>query len=60
MQEIIARKVAGGLLFGEGIRWTGSAIVLSDMLGRRVVQVDPGSGTVTTLVEVENQPNGLI
>ena len=60
MQEIIARKVAGGLLFGEGIRWTGRAIVLSDMLGKRVVQVDPLAGTVTTLVEVENQPNGLI
>ena len=60
MQEIIARKVASGLLFGEGIRWTGRAIVLSDMLGKRVVQVDPLAGTVTTLVEIENQPNGLI
>jgi len=60
MQEIIARKVASGLLFGEGIRWTGQALVLSDMLGRRVVQVDPYAGTVTTLVDIENQPNGLI
>lgn len=60
MQEIMAVKLAGGLLFGEGIRWTGSAIVLSDMLGQRVVRVDPESGNVTTLVEVENQPNGLI
>ncbi|MBI2800723.1 MAG: SMP-30/gluconolactonase/LRE family protein [Gammaproteobacteria bacterium] len=60
MQEIIARKLATGLLFGEGIRWSGHAIVLSDMLGRRVVQVDPIVGTVTTLVEIENQPNGLI
>ena len=60
MQEIIARKLATGLLFGEGIRWTGRMIVLSDMLGRRVVQVDPVSGTVTTLAEIENQPNGLI
>ena len=60
MQEIIARKLATGLLFGEGIRWTGRMIVLSDMIGRRVVQVDPVSGMVTTLAEVENQPNGLI
>ncbi len=60
MQEIIARKIASGLLFGEGIRWTGQALVLSDMLGCRVVQVDPYTGTVTTLVEIENQPNGLI
>jgi sugar lactone lactonase YvrE len=60
MQEIVARKVASGLLFGEGIRWQGPGLVLSDMLGKRVVQVDPYTGTVTTLVEIENQPNGLI
>lgn len=60
MQEIIARKVASGLMFGEGIRWRGQSLVLSDMLGRRVVEVDPYTGTVTTLLEVENQPNGLI
>ena len=60
MEEIIARKVASGLLFGEGIRWTGQALVLSDMLGRRVVEVDPDTGSVKTLVEIENQPNGLI
>ena len=60
MQEIVARKLAGGLSFGEGIRWTGDAIVLSDMLGQRVVRVHPESGAVETLVEVANQPNGLI
>jgi sugar lactone lactonase YvrE len=60
MQEITARTLASGLMFGEGIRWTGKSIVLSDMLGRRVVEVDPGSGVVTTLVEIANQPNGLI
>lgn len=60
MQEIIARKVASGLLFGEGIRWAGRSLVLSDMLGRKVLEVDPYAGTVKTLVEIENQPNGLI
>lgn len=60
MLEIVARKVASGLLFGEGIRWRDPGLVLSDMLGKRVVQVDPYAGTVTTLVEIENQPNGLI
>lgn len=60
MQEIVARKVASGLLFGEGIRWTGHSLVLSDMLGKRVVEVAPDSGQVTTLVEIDNQPNGLI
>jgi len=60
MQEIIARKVASGLLFGEGIRWTGHSLVLSDMLGKRVVEIQPATGQVTTLVEIDNQPNGLI
>lgn len=60
MQEIVARKVASGLLFGEGIRWTGRLLVLSDMLGKRVVEVVPESGQVTTLVNIDNQPNGLI
>ena len=60
MQEVIARKLATGLLFGEGIRWTGAAIVLSDMLAQRVVRVDVETGAVTTVLEVANQPNGLI
>ncbi len=60
MQEIIAQKIASGILFGEGIRWRRNAVVLSDMLGRRVVEIDPASGTLTTLAEVDNQPNGLI
>lgn len=60
MQTIVARKLASGLLFGEGIRWNGRAVVLSDMLGKRVVEVDPDTGVVSTVVEIENQPNGLI
>lgn len=60
MQEIIAQRIATGLVFGEGIRWNGSSIVLSDMLGKRVVNVDVNSGKVTTVVEIETQPNGLI
>lgn len=60
MQEISARKLASGLLFGEGIRWNGAAIVLSDMLAGRVVQVDPSTGSITTLLALANQPNGLI
>lgn len=59
-QEISARKVADGLLFGEGIRWRDDHIVLSDMIGRRVVAVDPGVGDVRTLLAVPEQPNGLV
>jgi len=59
MQEIVAREVASGLMFGEGVRWTGDAIVLSDMLEKRVVKIDVASGEIVTLAEVDNQPNGL-
>ena len=52
MLEIQAKHIATGLMFGEGIRWTGSSIVLSDMLERKVVNVDVHSGQVTTLVEM--------
>ncbi|MFH0731284.1 MAG: SMP-30/gluconolactonase/LRE family protein [Pseudomonadota bacterium] len=60
--NIAAKKVAEGLIFGEGIRWTGSCIVLSDMAGRRVVKVDPASGQLETLYtcEGDNRPNGLV
>ncbi len=61
MIELEARKVAEGLLFGEGIRWLpDGTIVLSDMLGRRVVKVDPASGVVSGLLDVPEQPNGLV
>lgn len=60
--KISAEKVAEGLIFGEGIRWTGSHVVLSDMAGQRVVKVDPSSGKVETIYafEGDNRPNGLV
>lgn len=60
VQDIKVRKVAEGLIFGEGIRWLGDRIVLSDMLGRRVVEVNPASGAIRTLLDVPEQPNGLV
>jgi sugar lactone lactonase YvrE len=59
-EELTARKVATGLLFGEGIRWRGDTIVVSDMIGRKVVRVDPSSGAIATLLDVPEQPNGLV
>lgn len=58
--ELTPRKVADGLLFGEGIRWMGERIVLSDMLGLVVLAVDPSSGRKETLARVPEQPNGLV
>ena len=60
MQEIKATKIADGILFGEGVRWYNDGIVLSDMMGKRVVTVNPETGDVATLLEVPNQPNGLL
>jgi sugar lactone lactonase YvrE len=59
---IFAEKIATGLIFGEGIRWTGSDVVLSDMAGRRVVKLDSGSGDIEKLYafEGDNRPNGLV
>jgi sugar lactone lactonase YvrE len=59
-QMLSARKIADGLIFGEGIRWCKGQIVLSDMVGRRVVSVDPQTGAVDTLMEVPEQPNGIV
>jgi sugar lactone lactonase YvrE len=58
-QVITARKVAEGLIFGEGIRWYNDRIVLSDMAGKQVVRIDPRDGSIETLLDVPNQPNGL-
>ncbi len=58
-EVIVARKVADGLIFGEGIRWYNDSIVLSDMVAKRVVRVGPHDGSIETLLEVPNQPNGL-
>ncbi|MBL4801907.1 MAG: SMP-30/gluconolactonase/LRE family protein [Emcibacter sp.] len=60
--NIAAEKIIDGYVFGEGIRWTGSDVILSDMIGRRVLKLDLANNKLETLYEVqgENQPNGLI
>ena len=60
IKELQAEKIAEGLVFGEGIRWAKDAIILSDMIGRRVVRIDPATGDIQTILTVENQPNGLV
>lgn len=62
MAEVVltAQKLASGLIFGEGIRWDGDRIVLSDMVGCRVVAVSLADGSVETLLDVPDQPNGLV
>ncbi|RJF90274.1 SMP-30/gluconolactonase/LRE family protein [Sphingomonas cavernae] len=59
-KALTARRIAEGLLFGEGIRWRGDEIVLSDMIGERVVAVDPASGAIRTLFDQGIRTNGLV
>ncbi len=60
IEVLEAEKICDGFVFGEGIRWAGDSIIMSDMLGCRVVKIDPDSGSTKTLLELETQPNGLI
>ena len=55
----IAERVAGGFLFGEGLRAIGNRLVFSDMIGRKVLAFDRTNGIMETLFEVAQQPNGL-
>jgi sugar lactone lactonase YvrE len=50
--------VVEGLAFAEGPRWHDGRLWFSDMHDHRVVALNP-DGTLTTIVEVPNQPSGL-
>ena len=56
--ERTTTPLASGLAFGEGPRWHGGRLWLSDMHGRQVVTVDP-AGRLETVVRVEARPSGL-
>lgn len=57
--EIVAERIAGGFLFGEGPRMFAGDLVFSDMIGKKVLRWDRDSDELVTLFEVEGQPNGL-
>lgn len=52
------KHFAGGLVFGEGLRWYDGRLFLSDMLGRTVYAYT-ASGERETLARVPERPNGL-
>lgn len=58
--DIRPRKIADGLIFGEGIRWFGDEIILSDMLAERIVAIDPSTGAIRTIANIPERPNGLV
>lgn len=53
------RLVADGFTFLEGPRWRDGRLYCSDMMGGRVLRIDPESGASETLAEVSEQPSGL-
>ena len=58
MQELTARKIADGLVFGEGPRWRNGKLYVSDMHAGRVVTVDL-DGRIEEVARVPERPSGL-
>jgi len=52
------RRVADGLVFGEGLRWREGRLHLSDLHDRRVLALGP-EGRFEELARVEARPSGL-
>jgi sugar lactone lactonase YvrE len=52
------RRVAEGLVFGEGLRWRDGRLYLSDLHDRKVLALAPG-GALEELARVEARPSGL-
>lgn len=53
------QTVAAGLVFPECPRWHGDALWFSDQHDRRVLRLEPSSGSVSTMAVVPGQPSGL-
>ncbi len=53
------RQVAAGFSYLESPRWRDGRVWLSDFYTHQVVAVDPDSGRVETVCEVEGQPSGI-
>ncbi len=51
--------VLDGLAFAEGPRWHEGRLWFSDMHSRVIQALDPTTGDVETIVEVDGQPSGL-
>ena len=52
------RRLAGGFVFPEGLRWFAGALWLSDIHAHRVYRVSE-SGSVTIIAELDDRPSGL-
>lgn len=59
MKELVLQDFVGGLGFGEGPRWHGGALWLSDIVGHAVLRVDVASGAVERVLRTPGEPSGL-
>lgn len=57
-QEYKVETLASGLFFGEGTRWRGGKLYVSDMLGKKVYTID-AAGNKTVIAEQPHKPNGM-
>ena len=60
-KEVPHEKVGGGLLFGEGPRWSqgDNAYYVSDMIGCKIYRVDDKTHEIEVAIDVPQQPNGM-
>lgn len=59
MRTIRTTVVAEGLSFPEAPRWRDGRLYVSDFLARRIAALDPASGDVETILELDDSPSGL-
>ena len=50
--------LTSGLYFGEGPRWRDGKLYISDMLGKKVYEID-AAGAKKVIAEMPNKPNGM-
>lgn len=59
-RQITAQLLTEGLLFGEAPRYHAGLLYISDMIGKVIYTIDPGTGDKKVFREVEQQPNGMV
>lgn len=59
MRTFQTRAVAKGLRFPEAPRWRDGRLYFSDFLDRRIAALDPVTGDLETIIELDDSPSGL-
>lgn len=59
MNELQTRTVMKGMVYGEGIRWYGERLWVSDIYSHEILRVDPDSGQADVVAHLDDRPSGL-